>query len=143
MRKLLYSAIVAGVALSAGAQTVKIGWFGPETGDSALWGQAEKNTVTMLADDINAKGGIDIGGKKYKLAGHSATTTRAIRQRGRQRRASASTSQDKVAAIIGCRTRSGEAIPVAPVGNEAAKVPLVIRHGRHEPEGHGPGRRLA
>ena len=45
MRKLLSSILVAGVALSAGAQTVKIGWFGPETGDSALFGQAEKNTV--------------------------------------------------------------------------------------------------
>jgi branched-chain amino acid transport system substrate-binding protein len=121
MRKLLYSAIMAGVALSASAQTVKIGWFGPETGDSALWGQAEKSTVLMLADDINAKGGVDVGGKKYKVQivayddkGDSVEAVNVCKRL---------VSQDKVAAIVGCQG-SGEAIPVAPIVGDA-KVPLV------------------
>ena len=121
MRKLLYGALVAGMALSASAQTVKIGWFGPETGDSALWGQAEKNTVLMLAEDINAKGGVNVGGKKYKVQivpyddkGDSVEAVNVCKRL---------VSQDKVAAIVGCQG-SGEAIPVAPIVNDY-KVPLV------------------
>jgi len=121
MRKLLSSILVAGVALSAGAQTVKIGWFGPETGDSALFGQAEKNTVLMLAEDFNAKGGVDVGGKKYKLEivpyddkGDSVEAVNVVKRL---------ISQDKVIAIVGAQG-SGEAIPVAPLVN-GAKVPLV------------------
>ena len=121
MRKLLSSILVAGVALSAGAQTVKIGWFGPETGDSALFGQAEKNTVLMLAEDFNAKGGVDVGGKKYKIEivpyddkGDSVEAVNVVKRL---------ISQDKVIAIVGAQG-SGEAIPVAPLVN-GAKVPLV------------------
>ena len=121
MRKLLSSILVAGVALSAGAQTVKIGWFGPETGDSALFGQAEKNTVLMLAEEFNAKGGVDVGGKKYKIEivpyddkGDSVEAVNVVKRL---------ISQDKVIAIVGAQG-SGEAIPVAPLVN-GAKVPLV------------------
>ncbi len=121
MRKLLPSILVAGVALSAGAQTVKIGWFGPETGDSALFGQAEKNTVLMLAEEFNAKGGVDVGGKKYKIEivpyddkGDSVEAVNVVKRL---------ISQDKVIAIVGAQG-SGEAIPVAPLVN-GAKVPLV------------------
>ncbi|HNX30491.1 MAG TPA: ABC transporter substrate-binding protein, partial [Holophaga sp.] len=115
------SILVAGVALSAGAQTVKIGWFGPETGDSALFGQAEKNTVLMLAEEFNAKGGVDVGGKKYKIEivpyddkGDSVEAVNVVKRL---------ISQDKVIAIVGAQG-SGEAIPVAPLVN-GAKVPLV------------------
>ena len=31
------------------ADVIKIGWMGPQTGDSALWGQAELDTVNMMA----------------------------------------------------------------------------------------------
>jgi branched-chain amino acid transport system substrate-binding protein len=122
MRKMLCSILVAGMALGASAQdTVKIGWFGPETGDSALWGQAELNTVKMLADDFNAKGGVDVGGKKYKIeiVGYDdkGDSVEAVNVTKRL------ISQDKVVAIVGAQG-SGEAIPVAPLVNEA-KIPLV------------------
>ena len=65
MRKILSGILVSAMSLGLGAQTVKIGWFGPETGDSALWGQAELATVKMMAEDYNAKGGITVGVKKY------------------------------------------------------------------------------
>jgi branched-chain amino acid transport system substrate-binding protein len=122
MRKLLYGTLMAGMALSLSAQNVvKIGWFGPETGDSALWGQAEKNTVLMMAEDYNAKGGIDIGGKKYKVEivayddkGDSVEAVNVCKRL---------VYQDKVSAIVGVQG-SGEAIPVATIVNDA-KVPLV------------------
>ena len=122
MRKMLCGTLMAAMALSASAQgTVKIGWFGPETGDSALWGQAEKNTVLMMADDYNAKGGIDVGGKKYKIEivayddkGDSVEAVNVVKRL---------VYQDKVVAIVGAQG-SGEAIPVATIVNEA-KVALV------------------
>jgi branched-chain amino acid transport system substrate-binding protein len=121
MRKLLCTALVAGMALSAGAQTVKIGWFGPMTGDSALWGQAEKNTVQMLADDLNAKGGIKVGDKMYKIQivayDDKGDSVEAVNVAKRL------VSQDKVVAIVGPNA-SGEAIPVAPIVGDA-KVPLI------------------
>lgn len=121
MRKLLFTALAAGMAFCANAQTVKIGWFGPETGDSALWGQAEKNTVLMLADDINAQGGVEVGGKKYKIQivayDDKGDSVEAVNVAKRL------VSQDKVVAIVGPNA-SGEAIPVAPIVGDA-KVPLI------------------
>ena len=122
MQKLLCGTLMAGLTLSLSAQNVvKIGWFGPETGDSALWGQAEKNTVLMMADDYNAKGGIEIGGKKYKVEivpyddkGDSVEAVNVVKRL---------VFQDKVSAIVGAQG-SGEAIPVATIVN-GAKVPLV------------------
>ncbi len=124
MKKTLCSILVAAMALSASAQapsTVKIGWFGPETGDSALWGQAELATVKMMAEDYNAKGGVAIGSKKYKIEivayddkGDSVEAVNVVKRL---------ISQDKVVAIVGAQG-SGEAIPVAPLCNDA-KVPLV------------------
>jgi branched-chain amino acid transport system substrate-binding protein len=122
VRKTLCTAFMATVAMSLCAQgTVKIGWFGPETGDSALWGQAEKATVLMMAEDYNKAGGIDVGGKKYKVEivayddkGDSVEAVNVVKRL---------ISQDKVVAIVGAQG-SGEAIPVAPLCNDG-KVPLV------------------
>jgi branched-chain amino acid transport system substrate-binding protein len=122
VKKTLCSILLSTVALSLSAQsTVKIGWFGPETGDSALWGQAELATVKMMAEDYNAKGGIAVGGKKYKVEivgyddkGDSVEAVNVVKRL---------IYQDKVVAIVGAQG-SGEAIPVAPLVNEA-KIPLV------------------
>jgi len=121
VRKILSGILVSAMSLGLGAQTVKIGWFGPETGDSALWGQAELATVKMMAEDYNAKGGITVGGKKYKVEivayddkGDSVEAVNVVKRL---------IYQDKVVAIVGAQG-SGEAIPVAPLVNEA-KVPLV------------------
>ena len=124
MKPIFRGMFLAGMALSLNAQTadvVKIGWIGPETGDSALWGQAEHNALNMLADDLNAKGGVEVAGKKHKLVivgyddkGDSIEAVNATKRL---------ISQDKVNAIVGAQG-SGEAIPVAPMVN-AAKIPLI------------------
>ncbi|HNX30570.1 MAG TPA: ABC transporter substrate-binding protein [Holophaga sp.] len=109
------------IGASAQAPTVKIGWFGPATGDSALWGQAELNTVKLMAEQYNAKGGITVGGKKYlvEIVGYDdkGDSVEAVNVAKRL------ISQDKVVAIVGAQG-SGEAIPVATIVN-GAKVPLV------------------
>ena len=102
MLKAIQCLLLAGMSAGLGAQNVvKIGWFGPQTGDGALWGQAELNAVKMLADDFNAKGGIAVGGKKYtvQVVGYDdkGDSVEAVNVAKRL------VSQDKVVAIVGAQ----------------------------------------
>jgi branched-chain amino acid transport system substrate-binding protein len=57
-----------GVAASAHAQeTLKIGALVTLSGAGAAWGQALLHGAELAADEVNAKGGLDVGGKKYKV----------------------------------------------------------------------------
>jgi branched-chain amino acid transport system substrate-binding protein len=56
------------LAAPAQAQEVlKIGVNGVMSGEAASWGLVNKYCAETTADLYNAKGGVDIGGKKYKL----------------------------------------------------------------------------
>jgi branched-chain amino acid transport system substrate-binding protein len=55
---LLASALMVGSAISASADTIKIGVFGPLTGDAAATGAAEKEAVDLAIKEKNAAGGI-------------------------------------------------------------------------------------
>jgi len=50
--------VAAGTAQAAFADTVKIGVFGPLTGDAAAMGQSEKDAVELAVKDKNAAGGL-------------------------------------------------------------------------------------
>jgi branched-chain amino acid transport system substrate-binding protein len=126
MRALLCSILIVTLALVGCAggtktNTIKIGWIGPLTGDTAAWGEAELNTVKMMVEDYNLQGGIEVGGKRYKLEvigyDDKGDGVEAVNAAVRL------TSQDKVAAVIGPQG-SGEAIPLAATMNKN-KVPLV------------------
>jgi len=52
---------------AAQAQTIKIGVIAPLTGPAAPWGAATAGGPKILAAEINAKGGLDVGGKKYQV----------------------------------------------------------------------------
>jgi len=102
-----------------GADMIKVGWFGALTGDQAVWGNNEYNTVKMLFEEINAAGGVKVGDKTYGLQvigydnkGDAQEAVNVVRRL---------TSQDKVVAILGPNA-SGNAIPIAPI-LEGAKVP--------------------
>lgn len=113
----------ASLAFAAGAKesgdVIKVGWLGALTGDQAVWGNNELNTVKMLFDEYNAKGGIMVGGKAYKLqvVGYDSKgdPQEAVNVTRRL------TGQDRVVAILGPNA-SGSAIPMAPI-LEQAKVP--------------------
>jgi len=63
-------ATTASIALLAGAaqaQTLKIGLIGPLTGPGAPWGIAAVEAARLLAEEANAKGGLQVGTKKYKV----------------------------------------------------------------------------
>lgn len=96
-------------------RVVKVGWIGSLSGDQAVWGQCESNTVKMMFDDLNANGGL-LGAKfevvAYDTRGDAQEAVNAVKRL---------TSQDKVIAIIGPNA-SGQAIPISSVLEEM-KVP--------------------
>ena len=47
--------------------TIKIGLQTALTGWGAAWGQPLRATTEMYVDEINSQGGLDVGGKKYKI----------------------------------------------------------------------------
>ena len=55
---LLASVLMIGSAVTASADTIKIGVFGPLTGDAAATGAAEKEAVDLAIKEKNAAGGI-------------------------------------------------------------------------------------
>ena len=50
-----------------GADVVKIGFSGPLSGGQAQYGKNVLDGMNMAAEEINAKGGITVAGKKYKI----------------------------------------------------------------------------
>ncbi len=70
MKKLLVALLFAAIAFPAaafGADTIKIGFNIPLTGDIPKVGEMSKDAAEMLKEKINGAGGLDVGGKKYML----------------------------------------------------------------------------
>lgn len=69
MRKTVLSMLMLLLMASAAyaADTIKIGFDIPLTGDIPKVGEASKFAAEMLRDEINVKGGLEVGGKKYML----------------------------------------------------------------------------
>jgi branched-chain amino acid transport system substrate-binding protein len=75
MKKNLLAVVCAALAASAlacgtpalAAQTLKIGAIVTLSGAGAAWGQALLYGAELAADDANAKGGLEVGGKQYKV----------------------------------------------------------------------------
>ena len=116
---LLVAAMVAGCGGSEpkAADVIKIGHAVALTGDSSMWGQAEKNALEMEIEKINKAGGVL--GKKLQLIAYDtrADATEAVNVTKRL------VSQDKVSAIIG-PGQSGVAIAMTSV-TEPGKVPFL------------------
>lgn len=102
-RRLLALALLAGLAASpiaaSAAEVLKIGVLGPMSGPAAPWGIALLRGAEMRAEEINAAGGLKVGGKVYtlKLVSYDHKTTAA--------EAATATNklvfQDKVKFIVG------------------------------------------
>ena len=110
--------LTLGILVSSAAEqakVVKLGWIGSLTGDQAVWGQCELNTVKMLAEELNDAGGllsakIEVIG--YDTRGDAMEAVDCVRRL---------TGQDKVVCIIGPNA-SGQAIPISSILEEM-KVP--------------------
>ncbi|MES9997611.1 ABC transporter substrate-binding protein [Desulfovibrio aminophilus] len=102
-------------------ETIKIGFNIPLTGDIPKVGEASKYAAEMLKEDINSKGGLEVGGKKYKLE--------FIYQDNESKADSAVNSalklieQDGVVAIVGPNS-SKQAVPAGGICNER-ETPMI------------------
>ena len=64
----IISFFVAGLGVGiAGADTIRIGVNAPLTGDIPKVGEGTKYAAQMWLEDVNAAGGIEVGGKRYKV----------------------------------------------------------------------------
>ena len=99
------------------AETINVGYLVHITGDSALWGTAEKNGAQIAADEINKNGGIlgkPLNLQFYDGRGNSADSVNAVKK---------AIEQDKVSVMLGSNL-SGPTIAVGPICAEN-KVPQV------------------
>ncbi len=63
----LLSSVVAVSSYSASAETLKLGVLATISGAGTAWGIAMQGAAELAAEDVNSKGGLDVGGKKYKV----------------------------------------------------------------------------
>ena len=49
------------------AQTLKLGVLATLSGAGTAWGMAMQGAAELAAEDVNSKGGLEVGGKKYKI----------------------------------------------------------------------------
>lgn len=54
-------------SMALAADTIKLGFNIPLTGDIPKVGESSRNAAEMLKEDINSKGGLEVGGEKYML----------------------------------------------------------------------------
>jgi branched-chain amino acid transport system substrate-binding protein len=116
---LMFAAILSSCTPASPAKDapIKIGYLVHITGDSALWGIAERDGAQIAADEINAAGGIL--GKKLDLAfydgrGTSADSVNAVKK---------AIEQDGISVLLGSNL-SGPTIAVADIAAKN-KVPQI------------------
>lgn len=131
MKTMTVKVMLAVLALTLGAfalmgcgkdsDTIKVGFNLELTGDIPKVGEASKFAAEMLKEDINAAGGLEVGGKKYKLEfiyqDNEAKAESAVNA------ALKLINQDNVVAIVGPNS-SKQAIPAGATCNDS-QVPMV------------------
>src|SRR5881296_4039928 len=59
--------VVVGSRPSSAADVIKFGISTPLSGPAAPWGIPHKQATELIFDEINNQGGLEVGGKKYRL----------------------------------------------------------------------------
>lgn len=130
MRKgLLFMVVVSCIVLSLvfvscgpkAPESIKIGINAPMTGDIPKVGEGTKFAAQMWLEDINAAGGIEVGGKKYKvelvIEDNESKAESAVKV------ATKMITEDEVLVIVGPQS-SKQAIPAGGVANNY-KTPMI------------------
>lgn len=109
--------LLAMTAVAQAAPTIRIGGLFAVTGPASFLGEPERNTLEMLVQEINARGGVN--GSKIELFSYDTQgdATKAVQL------ATKLIKNDKVVAIIGPST-TGESMAVIPVA-QRGRVPLI------------------
>jgi len=66
-RTMLFSLALALPGAAMAQETLKIGALVTLSGAGAAWGQALLYGAELAAEDVNGKGGLEVGGKKYRV----------------------------------------------------------------------------
>src|SRR2546428_5324604 len=56
-----------GPGTASAANIIKFGISTPRSGPAAPWGIPHKQATELVFDEINSQGGLEVGGKKYRL----------------------------------------------------------------------------
>ncbi|MDR1163170.1 MAG: ABC transporter substrate-binding protein [Candidatus Accumulibacter sp.] len=114
------SALCAPTALAAGP-TIKVGFPIPMTGEIPKVGESSKFAAELYREEINAAGGLEVGGKKYPLEfifeDNESKPETAVNVTLKL------IERDNVLAIIGPQS-SRQAVPAAAVANDN-EVPMI------------------
>ena len=121
-KRLMLTAIVTCVAVGLvvwacgpkGPETIKIGINAPITGDIPKVGEGTKFAAQMWLEDVNAAGGIEVGGKKFKVElvveDNESKAESAVKANTKM------ITEDGVLAIVGPQS-SKQAVPAGEVAN--------------------------
>ena len=118
MRKGLVFCLILGfvflLCASVQAQTIKIGLNVPMTGDIPKVGEGSKYASQMWLEDIEAAGGLEVGGKKYKV--EIVIEDNESKAESAVAAATKLITEDEVLAIVGPQA-SKQAVPAGEVAN--------------------------
>jgi len=115
----IISCFIAGLVLFAcspkESETIKIGINAPLTGDIPKVGEGTKFAAQMWLEDVNAAGGIEVGGKKYKIEliieDNESKAESAVKANTKL------ITEDEVLALVGPQS-SKQAVPAGGKANE-------------------------
>jgi branched-chain amino acid transport system substrate-binding protein len=97
------------------AETIKVGINAPLTGDIPKVGEGTKFAARMWLEDVNAAGGIEVGGKKYKveliIEDNESKAESAVKANTKL------ITEDEVLALVGPQS-SKQAVPAGGKANE-------------------------
>jgi len=113
--------VLALAAPARAGDTIKLGFNIPLTGDVPDLGESTKNAAEMLKKKINDAGGLDVGGKKYKLEfSYEDNESKAESALSAARKL---ITEDDVLAVIGPQS-SKQAVPAGEAANDL-KTPMM------------------
>ncbi|MCA1945283.1 MAG: ABC transporter substrate-binding protein [Desulfovibrio sp.] len=112
-------ALTLAMASAAWADSIKIGFNIPLTGDIPDVGQSSKNAAEMLKAKINGAGGVDIKGKKYTL--EFVYEDNESKPESAVRAATKLITEDGILAMVGPQG-SGRAVPAGQTANDFKTV---------------------
>jgi branched-chain amino acid transport system substrate-binding protein len=114
-------ALILGACQPAAPDTIKIGINAPLTGDIPKVGEGTKYAAEMWLEDINAAGGLDVGGKKYQveliIEDNESKAESAVAA------ATKLITQDEILAMVGPQA-SKQAVPAGEIANNNS-VPMI------------------
>jgi branched-chain amino acid transport system substrate-binding protein len=103
------------------AETIKIGFNIPLTGNSPKVGEGAKFAGELVKKHVNDAGGLDVGGKKYLV--EFVYVDNELKPESAVQAATRLIEQDKVLAVVG-PAGSGRAIPAGQVNNDS-RTPMI------------------